>query len=82
MAFLQVETSNVTLGGASDLALRPAKYLVQVMLVLNTDPKCLLVRVLPQVALRRVLQVIDPKMPDAEASRYIVCSQVDNVTDW
>ncbi|WIA21131.1 hypothetical protein OEZ85_005443 [Tetradesmus obliquus] len=34
-----------------------------------------------EVALRRVLQLIDPKLDDAEASSYINCSRVDEI-DW
>jgi hypothetical protein len=38
--------------------------------------------VLPQVALRRVLQVIDRNMTDAEASELINCSPKENTTNW
>ncbi|WIA41427.1 hypothetical protein OEZ86_005009 [Tetradesmus obliquus] len=35
-----------------------------------------------EVALRRVLQVIDPALTDAEASRLITCSSLEPNTDW
>ncbi|WIA41421.1 hypothetical protein OEZ86_005004 [Tetradesmus obliquus] len=35
-----------------------------------------------EVALRRVLQVIDPRLNGAEASSFIECSNVDAGTDW
>jgi hypothetical protein len=48
----------------------------------RTKLNCQRVLLLPQVALRRVLQTIDAGMPDAEASRYIICSQSEQDTDW
>jgi hypothetical protein len=35
-----------------------------------------------QVALRRVLQAMEPGMSDAEASNFIKCSRIENGTDW
>jgi hypothetical protein len=41
-----------------------------------------LLLLLLQVALRRVLQVVDPRMTDAETSSYIRCSSLEPDTDW
>jgi hypothetical protein len=43
---------------------------------------CLFVLLLLQVALRRVLQVIDPQMTDAEAKKFVKCSGFEDNSTW